>query len=90
MYHRQEGLNPELGAPHLSLNLNQGGHSAAFPIGVNMPKHAAKPRPFVVPRLPKLKRPDSAKPSVESTGPEWIQTHFDLNALLDDEGAENA
>jgi hypothetical protein len=55
-----------------------------------MPKTAVKPRLFVVPRRPKLKRPDSPKPSVESTEQEWIQTHFDLDALLDDEGVEKA
>src|ERR1035437_5926531 len=55
-----------------------------------MPKPAANPRLFVVPRRPKFKRPDPPKRSVESTEQEWIQTHFDLDALLDDEGAENA
>jgi hypothetical protein len=55
-----------------------------------MPKPAANPRLFVVSRRPKLKRPDSPKRSVESTEQKWIQTHFDLDSLLDDEGTENA
>ena len=55
-----------------------------------MPKPAANPRLFVVPRRPKFKRPDPPKRSVESTEQEWVQTHFDLDALLDDEGGENA
>ena len=55
-----------------------------------MPKPAANPRLFVVSRRPKLKTPASPKRSVESTEQEWVQTHFDLDALLDDEGGENA
>jgi hypothetical protein len=54
-----------------------------------MSKPAANPRPFVVSRRPEFKTPKSPKPAEESTGQKWIQTHFDLDALLDDEGAEN-
>jgi hypothetical protein len=55
-----------------------------------MSKPVANPRLFVVSRRPRHKTPDSPKPAEESSGQEWIQTHFDLDALPDDEDAENA
>jgi hypothetical protein len=62
---------------------------AAFRLEFIMRKTAATSRPFIVSR-PLPKKPKSPETSGNPSPQDFVQTQFDFDSLLDDEGVEHA